>query len=375
MRLIATFEQEKEAFAFSSLLKNKEIANSYELQTDPQTEGTVFRVWVVNEEDVETAELWLNKFKENPEDPEFLQREGGSPSPNEGLNIRVDLQPKIRSRFTLTNFLIALCGLFFFWNAGQEAQIAQKQGDLAVQIELTPLQQELFFDYPYSFQKLQELIGDASFKDYKEIKDLPPDLKKDLDKVDEIPYWKGLTDVIMDWKATGWTYLHNVPMFEKIRQGEIWRLFTPCLLHRDILHILFNMAWLFILGRQIEERLKKWRMILMIVMIGAVSNIAQYLMGGPFFLGFSGVVVGMVGYIWMRKRVAPWEGYPLHPSIIIFVFIFVAAMFGLEFISLGLQWLHVTKQSANIANTAHIIGGLIGMWLGKLSLFSRRKVA
>ena len=45
----------------------------------------------------------------------------------------------------------------------------------------------------------------------------------------------------------------EIPLFEKIRQGELWRLFTPCILHRDFLHILFNMIWVWILVKQIEE--------------------------------------------------------------------------------------------------------------------------
>ena len=114
--------------------------------------------------------------------------------------------------------------------------------------------------------------------------------------------------------------------FEKIRQGEVWRLFTPCLLHFDFLHILFNMAWLWILGKQIEERIHWKKLGLLILIVGIVSNTAQYLVSGPSFLGFSGIVVGMAGFIWMRQRNAPWEGYPL--SRIVFCF----------FYSLSLRW-------------------------------------
>ncbi|MES2344937.1 MAG: rhomboid family intramembrane serine protease [Chlamydiota bacterium] len=377
MRLVATFEQEKEAFEFSLFLKKQEIPSSYEPQADPSTGALRYLVWIVNEEDIEDALLWAEKFRQNPQDPLFIMQSPGFIPPSgsvDDLKIKVDDMPKFRSRLTLTNLLIVLCGLLFFWNAAEEAEIVQSQGLLALQMELTPIQQNLLFDYPQKNEEIHNFISSHSLKEYEDVDKLPSDIKAQIDQIDLIPYWQGVVDVIMNWHKTGWNYLRTVPLFEKIREGEVWRLFTPCLLHRDILHILFNMAWLFVLGRQIEERLKKTRMIMLMLIIGIISNIVQYFMGGPYFLGFSGVVVGMVGYIWMRERLAPWEGYPLQRSVIIFVIIFVAAMFGLEVISWLLQLFKVTNQSPAIANTAHIVGGLVGMWLGRLSAFAQRKV-
>ena len=172
-----------------------------------------------------------------------------------------------------------------------------------------------------------------------------------------IPYWKGIYSFVEQEKDTN---APAPPMFEKIREGEIWRLFTPCLLDRGFLHILFNMAWLWILGKQIEERAGKWRMLLLIIATSIASNVAQYLVSGPFFLGFSGVVVGMAGFIWMRQKVAPWEGYPLSRMTVFFLLIFVLAMFALEVFSLAMQLFAHSPLSANIANTAHVIGGLTG---------------
>jgi GlpG protein len=163
----------------------------------------------------------------------------------------------------------------------------------------------------------------------------------------------------------------DLHLFEKIRQGEFWRLFTPCLLHRDFLHILFNMVWVWILTKQIEERLRIWKICLMILIIGVISNTVQYFVSGPYFLGFSGVVVGMAGFIWMRQKIAPWEGYPLQRSTILFLLFFVVAMFALELITFSLQLFSVIQISPNIANTAHIIGGIVGILLGRMPFFSR----
>ena len=41
--------------------------------------------------------------------------------------------------------------------------------------------------------------------------------------------------------------------FHEIKNGQIWRIFTPSLLHGGILHLLFNILWLMVLGGMIER--------------------------------------------------------------------------------------------------------------------------
>jgi len=119
-------------------------------------------------------------------------------------------------------------------------------------------------------------------------------------------------------------------------------------------------------------RLRKMKICLLILIIGVLSNIAQYLVSGPYFLGFSGVVVGLAGFIWVRQKRAPWEGYPLQKGTALFLLFFVLAMFAIELITFGLQLFSIIQVTPNIANTAHIIGGLTGMLLGRFSFFSRK---
>jgi GlpG protein len=378
MRLAAAFDQEKQAYQFSSFLKKKGIENHSEAYTDPKSGALEFQIWVVDEDQLPVAFEWLERYRQNPDDELFTHIETApflSQGAKEELKVHIQLRPSgLRSGFTLTIFFIIICSFLFIWDSGQEEAMIKEKSKLAVELMLTPIEQALFFDNPKAYEELRTLLSDCNWEPYKDITDiqkLPSDFQAIFAKADTIPYWRGLVDLIVNWNAESWHYLKSVPLFEKIRQGEIWRLFTPCLLHRDFFHILFNMAWVWVLGRQIEERLKKGKMLLMVLIIGILSNLVQYLMGGPFFLGFSGIVVGMVGFIWMRQQRAPWEGYPLHRTVIFFIFIFVVAMFALEVLSWLLQAFKITKQSPNIANTAHIVGGLTGIALGKLRFFSK----
>lgn len=386
MRLIGSLNSEKEAYAFYSFLLKEGIQNIYEPSFEEKTGQKQYRIWIYEEDDLEEASQWMSRYKENPNDPNFQTPEIPSvaaPPPPEYSEIsekeELKWQPvqslppvKRQFHFTLTNLIIILCGFLFIWNDVQEGQIEKDKGPLAAEIAMTPLMNELLFDVPASYAYIQQMIDTLPANTYKEVKDLPPESTALLQKAENAPSWRGLYAFFIAAKKQGWQAAKAEPMFEKIRQGELWRLFTPCLLHRDFLHILFNMIWVWILVKQIEERLRKWKICLMIAIIAIISNVAQYLMSGPFFLGFSGVVVGMAGFIWVRQKVAPWEGYPLQKGTALFLLLFVIAMFALELFSFSLQLFSLVKITPNIANTAHIIGGLVGMLLGKFPFFSRR---
>jgi GlpG protein len=381
MRLIGTVDTENQAYAFYSFLLKEGIQNIYEQFSEEKTNQKKYRIWVYDEDDLEKSIEWLKNFKEHPDDPQFLSPEipvvPTPPPPNYAeISEKEDLkwQPvrsmpiqRRRSPFTLTNLIIILCSFLFLWNDFQEAEIVKDKGPVAVEIALTPIMQSLLFDFPASYKYVQEMLDKFPMNTYKEQKDLPPDAQALLKQAEDAPSWKGIFTYFEQRKTNA-----SIPMFEKIRQGEVWRLFTPCVLHRDFLHILFNMIWVWILTKQIEARLSKWKICLMILILAVVSNVAQYFMSGPFFLGFSGVIVGMAGFIWMRQKTAPWEGYPLEKGTVLFLLFFVIAMFALELLTFSLQLFSVIKLTPNIANTAHVVGGLVGMLLGRVSFFSRR---
>ncbi|MBW3596565.1 MAG: rhomboid family intramembrane serine protease [Planctomycetes bacterium] len=145
--------------------------------------------------------------------------------------------------------------------------------------------------------------------------------------------------------------VHPVDGFHDIKQGQLWRLVTPIFLHFDILHVLFNCYWVFLLGGMIEERRGAWRLGAMVLAVAVISNAAEYsFTGNPVFGGMSGVVYGLLGYIWMKMQFDPKAGFYLEPSTILILLAFLLIC--------------LTGIFPRIANTAHVAGLLVGMAVG-----------
>ena len=138
----------------------------------------------------------------------------------------------------------------------------------------------------------------------------------------------------------------------EVLQGQIWRLVTPILMHGSFLHIFFNLWWLKDLGGVLEWRLG-WRPVSILVMVIATgSNLAQYYVSGPAFLGISGVVFGLLGFIWMKGKHDPNFGIQL-PQVVVFMM--------LLWLVLGYTGTLERGVGLRIANTAHSAGLVMGM--------------
>ncbi len=146
---------------------------------------------------------------------------------------------------------------------------------------------------------------------------------------------------------------------EEVRNGQVWRLLTPVFLHFGILHILFNMLWTHDLGGTIESRMGTVRLLLLVVVIGVASNLAQLYVSGPRFGGMSGVVYGLLGYVWMKGKFDPASGLFLHPSTVTMMLIWLA--FGYV----------IDREILAMANTAHSAGLAVGVIWGFASARTR----
>ena len=145
-----------------------------------------------------------------------------------------------------------------------------------------------------------------------------------------------------------------------VLQGQVWRVLTPVFLHLGILHILFNMMWMLDLGRILESHHNSRFLFIFFLVCGAGSNLFQaFLAPGVPFGGMSGVVYGLLGFIWMKARFQPECGLYLHPQTVTFMLVWL----GLGFAGF-----------MNMANGCHAGGLLVGTLWGYLSAttFARR---
>ena len=390
MRFIGSLETEKQAYVFHAFLLTQGVQCAYEPYVDEETKERRFRIWVHDEDELQMAMEWLDLYKKDPNDPRFIvieqpvitaphpdlkQLEKENKTVKRGRwRVKIDIKPKRSAlSFPITMGIITLCAFLFFWNSGQQFELVKSRGEASLEMDVTPLERLMLFDYPASIEETDQLLSNYPLKSPDEIKTLPPAVQAQFAKAQELPTWPGFFGLLAHWPKGGWGEIKSLPFFTKIREGEVWRLFTPVLMHQGLLHILFNMAWIWLLCPQLEERLSKWKILLLVLLIGVLSNVAQYLMSGPMFLGFSGIVIGLVGFIWMRQRVAPWEGYPLQRPIILFTLVFVLAIAALDIFSFALELFGITNLFSRFGNTAHIAGGLLGMFFGRFHFFGRRK--
>ena len=143
---------------------------------------------------------------------------------------------------------------------------------------------------------------------------------------------------------------------DEILRGEVWRLITPIFLHFNIIHLVFDMWALKVLGTLIEERRGTKTMAVLVFLSALASNVGQYVynlhFANPFqpFGGMSGVVYALFGYVWMKGRHEPEQGMILHPKSIQTMLIWLV--------------LCMTGLLGPIANAAHVFGLVMGVLFG-----------
>lgn len=151
---------------------------------------------------------------------------------------------------------------------------------------------------------------------------------------------------------------------------EPWRLVTPMLLHFNLLHVLFNLLWLGILGGLVEAHHGTRALFLFTLLASAAPNIMQLeIAQNPMFGGMSGVVYGLFGMVWTRARLDPGVGYALSRGSVQFMLIWL----GLGFLGEFARVVGLT-EIVGIANWCHLGGLLVGMaWGASGAALARRR--
>jgi rhomboid protease GluP len=81
---------------------------------------------------------------------------------------------------------------------------------------------------------------------------------------------------------------------EAIIAGEVWRLVTPIFLHVSIIHILFNMYFLYVIGPAMEHYYGAARYLLLYFLAGISGNVMSFYLSPNPSMGASTALFGLV---------------------------------------------------------------------------------
>ncbi|WP_319782687.1 rhomboid family intramembrane serine protease GlpG [Oceanisphaera sp. IT1-181] len=142
-------------------------------------------------------------------------------------------------------------------------------------------------------------------------------------------------------------WLSFPPQLSQLMGLELWRAFTPALLHFSLEHLVFNLFWWWYLSGMVERVRGSGRLLLILLVAGILPNLMQFWVSGPYFGGLSGVVYALLAYVWLSGRLNPAGGMSLPDGMAVLMVVWLVLGF--------------VGVLGNVANLAHLGGGLIGL--------------
>jgi GlpG protein len=311
MRMIGHLDSGVKARSFSDYLTVKGIEN----EVEPEKDGT-WAVWIRSEEDLKWAKDLFELFRQNPADPRYQTAKRAAETLREQKQKeQVEYEKRVKQRRHLFR---PLTGYGF----GPVTFVLICVSVVVYALTLTDEKKRVIDALSISNWDLKSVQGLSLFRAC-------------LKRIAAFP-----------------------EMLQEVRQGQVWRLITPIFLHFSFFHIFFNMLWLRDLGSMVEGRQSSWLLGLLVLVLAVLSNTAQFFVTGGGFGGMSGVVYGLLGYIWIRGKYDPGSGLFVHPTTVTMMIIwFFYCMVGFM---------------GAIANAAHAVGLLTGMAWGFLSSLRHR---
>jgi GlpG protein len=327
MRKICEFDEEKKALRFWNFLKENKIDSSLE------NDDEAWILWVEEEESVTFASSAFEEFLLNPDDPKFLSSTPDR-KPPDSREVEDPLYHK--SRYQVHR-------LRDRWST-QNGRL----GTVTFSLILTCLCVYLPSALAFLFNSLN----------------LPTDFWMSI----HLTLKHGLQIAGSELDPTGnpmteeaWINKNN---WSDLLSGQFWRVITPVFLHFSFFHILFNMFWLFSLGKQIENRKGGKFFLTFVLILAATSNLAEFtlpeLRGN--FGGMSGVVYGLFGYVFVKSKLDPGDGFGIDR-------VNEVLMIGWFFLCWMGVFDHVRPDGTivKIANWAHTGGLVVGLVWGYVS--------
>ncbi len=137
-----------------------------------------------------------------------------------------------------------------------------------------------------------------------------------------------------------------------VLNGEYYRLFTGMFLHANLVHLLFNMYALYIIGSQLEGFLGRYKYLAVYILSGLGGSVLSIFFSNGFSVGASGAIFGLLGSLL-------YFGYHYR--------VYLETVVKSQIIPLILINLFIGFSFPGIDNSAHI-GGLIGGVLSTMAV-------
>jgi GlpG protein len=302
MRLLGTLDQQQDALRLAYHLQQQEI------ESRVLSEGDGWAVWVIDEDQMETASNELAQFLADPTNARYA-----TPPSSKSFESPSGPEPSRRARRPRTHAPVSYVHPTL---ASCPVTLAMIGISLAV--------------------GLASNFGETSSPVVKYLS-ISPYRTVTTDGVDYLQWYRGLKEV---------------------RQGQVWRLFTPMFIHFGLMHLMMDMGALYYMGSVFEYLRGSRRYALFVALAAVISNVPQFYVSGPSFGGMSGVVFALFGYIWMKSQFDSESGFHLPTESVVFILAFFAICF--------------TGLVGPIANAAHTGGLVFGALVGLASSFLKR---
>lgn len=134
--------------------------------------------------------------------------------------------------------------------------------------------------------------------------------------------------------------------------GQYYRLFTGIFLHANLLHLLFNMYALYVIGMQLESFLGKGKYLAVYLLSGLGGSMLSIFFSNSYSVGASGAIFGLMGSLL-------YFGYHYR--------VYLDSVVKSQIIPLIIINLLIGFTSTGIDNWAHI-GGLVGGLLSTMAV-------
>ena len=132
-----------------------------------------------------------------------------------------------------------------------------------------------------------------------------------------------------------------------VQAGEIWRLATSMFLHIGIVHLVVNMYSLYIIGKQLESFLGRWKFLIVYLGSGILGSLLSVVVHSSISAGASGAIFGLLGSLL-------YFGYHYR--------LYLGTVLKTQVIPIIIINLLIGFMVPGIDNFAHI-GGLVGGYL------------